>query len=284
MRWGFGRQSQNVEDRRGRGMAGPVVGGGIGTILLAIVVTLLGGDPTAILRQAAPAGGGVATSDSGSPEAERQVQFAKSVLADTEDVWSELFRQQGVTYRDPKLVLFSGRGQSACGTADQATGPFYCPLDEKVYLDLSFFRDLSTTMQAPGEFAKAYVIAHEVGHHVQNQLGVLDKVQGLQSRVSKAQANQLSVRLELQADCFAGVWANRSQQTQRNIVLEPGDLESGLRAASSVGDDRLQMQAQGYVVPDSFNHGTSDQRMRWFKQGVKTGDPGQCDTFSATKL
>lgn len=282
MRWGFGRQSQNVEDRRGRGMAGPVVGGGIGTILLAIVVTLLGGDPSAILRQAAPIGG--SGTEPTSPEAERQVAFTRTVLADTEDVWSELFREQGITYRDPTLVLFTGRDQSACGTADRAAGPFYCPLDEKVYLDLSFFKDLATKMQAPGDFAQAYVIAHEVGHHVQNQLGVLDKVRGLQSRVGKTQANQLSVKLELQADCFAGVWANRSQRSQRNLALEQGDLEEGLRAASSVGDDRLQMEAQGYVVPDSFNHGSSEQRMRWFRQGIKTGDPGQCDTFNATRL
>lgn len=284
MRWGFGRQSQNVEDRRGRGMAGPVVGGGIGTILLAIVVTLLGGDPTAILQQSAPIGGNGGASDLDSPEAKHQVAFTKSVLADTEDVWTEVFREEGAKYRNPTLVLFSGRDQSACGTADRAAGPFYCPLDEKVYLDLSFFKDLSTKMQAPGDFAQAYVVAHEIGHHVQKQLRILDKVHGLQSRVSKTQANQLSVKLELQADCFAGVWAHRSQQSQSNIVLEQGDLESGLRAASSVGDDRLQMQAQGYVVPESFNHGSSEQRMRWFRQGIKTGDPGQCDTFNAPKL
>lgn len=284
MRWDFGRRSQNVEDRRGRGgMGGTVIGGGIGTILLAIVVTLLGGDPSVILQQAA-SGGSDSQTDAASPEAERQVEFTKVVLADTEDVWSEIFREEGINYRKPTLVLFSGRDQSACGTADRATGPFYCPLDEKVYLDLSFFRDLATEMQAPGDFAQAYVVAHEVGHHVQKQLGVLEKVQGLQSRVSKTQANQLSVRLELQADCFAGVWANRSQDRQNNLVLEQGDLEEGLRAASSVGDDRLQMQAQGYVVPESFNHGSSEQRMRWFRQGVKTGDPGQCDTFNASKL
>ncbi len=283
MRWEFGRRSQNVEDRRGGGgMGRAAVGGGIGTILLAIVVTLLGGDPSVILQQAASDGG--TDSEPRSPETEQQVAFTQTVLADTEDVWGELFRESGATYRDPKLVLFSGRNQSACGVADRAAGPFYCPLDEKIYLDLSFFRDLETKMQAPGDFAKAYVVAHEVGHHVQKQLGVLDKVHGLQQRVSKTQANQLSVQLELQADCFAGVWANRSQDRQNNILLEQGDLEEGLRAASSVGDDRLQMQAQGYVVPDSFNHGSSEQRMRWFRQGVKTGDPGQCDTFSATKL
>jgi uncharacterized protein len=263
-------------------MAGPVVGGGIGTILLAIVVTLLGGDPSVILQQAAPAGGG--NTEVGSPESERQVEFVKVVLADTEDVWSELFRESGARYRDAGLVLFSGRDQSACGIAQRAAGPFYCPLDQKVYLDLSFFKDLSTEMQAPGDFAQAYVVAHEIGHHVQNQMGVLEQIQGLQRRVSKTQSNQLSVRLELQADCFAGVWAKRSQARQNNIVLEQGDLEEGLRAASSVGDDRLQMQAQGYVVPDSFNHGSSEQRMRWFRQGVKTGDPGQCDTFNAAKI
>jgi len=284
MRWDFGRRSDNVEDRRGRGMAGPVVGGGIGTILLAIVVTLLGGDPTMILRQASSGGGNGAGSDPRSPESERQVAFTKTVLADTEDVWTDLFRKQGATYRKPTLVLFSGRDQSACGTAQRAAGPFYCPLDEKVYLDLSFYKDLATQMHAPGDFAQAYVVAHEIGHHVQKQLGILDKIQGLQRRVDKTQSNQLSVRLELQADCFAGVWANRSQQTQKNIVLEQGDLESGLRAASSVGDDRLQMQAQGYVVPESFNHGSSEQRMRWFRKGIKTGDPAQCDTFNAQQI
>lgn len=282
MRWEFGRRSQNVEDRRGIGR-GPVVGGGIGAIVLAIIVTLLGGDPSQILRQAAPVSQG-GSQGTRSPEEEKLAEFSTVVLADTEDVWTDLFRKQGSRYRQPTLVLFTGEVNSACGYASAASGPFYCPRDEKVYLDLGFFDELRTRFQAPGDFAQAYVIAHEVGHHVQKQLGISDQIQGLQQRVSKLQANQLSIMLELQADCFAGVWANQSQRTQRNLTLEPGDLQEGLRAASSVGDDYIQMTTRGYVVPESFNHGTSEQRVRWFTKGLKTGDPAQCDTFNATSL
>jgi uncharacterized protein len=284
MRWEFGRRSQNVEDRRGRRVAGPVVGGGIGAILLAVVVSLLGGDPSVILEQVASSGGQSSAPQATSPEEERLAEFSKVVLKDTEDVWTDLFRRQGANYRKPTLVLFSGAVRSACGAAQSASGPFYCPIDEKVYLDLSFFEELAYRHQAPGDAAQAYVIAHEVGHHVQKQLGILQEIQGLQQRVSKTQANQLSIMLELQADCFAGVWANQAQRTQRNVILERGDVEEALTAASSVGDDYIQLKTRGYVVPESFNHGTSEQRTRWFARGIQSGDPAQCDTFNASSL
>jgi predicted metalloprotease len=281
MRWEFGRRSQNVEDRRGMRASGPVVGGGIGAVVLAIIVTLLGGDPSVILRQIAPSQGGY-SSQTRSPQEEKLADFSKAVLAQTEDVWTEVFREQGLRYRDPTMVLYSGRVQSGCGSATAASGPFYCPLDEKVYLDLSFFRDMRTKLNAPGDFAQAYVISHEIGHHVQKQLGISEQVQSLQRRVSKTQANQLSVMLELQADCLAGVWANRAQQSKQ--ILEQGDIEEALNAATQIGDDRLQAQSQGYVVPDAFTHGSSAQRVRWFKQGLQTGRIAQCDTFNASRL
>jgi predicted metalloprotease len=207
------------------------------------------------------------------------VNFVSVVLGDTEDTWHDLFRQMGRTYVDPKLVLFSGAVQSACGYARSAVGPFYCPADQKLYIDLSFYRDLQNRYHAPGDFAQAYVIAHEVGHHVQNQLGISNKVHALQSRAARVQANQLSVRLELQADCFAGIWANHANRSRH--ILEEGDIEEALNAASSIGDDRLQSQARGYVSPDSFTHGSSAQRVRWFKRGIQSGDPAQCNTFAA---
>ncbi|MBW4539363.1 MAG: neutral zinc metallopeptidase [Myxacorys chilensis ATA2-1-KO14] len=286
MDWKDGRRSTNVEDRRGRGISAPVVGGGIGTIVLAIVVTLLGGDPSVILNQSpndqAPAPQ-TQNPQTGQPPANDQMsEFVSVVLADTEDTWSEVFRQNGSTYRKPKLVLFSNAVESACGSARSAMGPFYCPADQKVYIDLSFYRDLRTKYQAPGDFAQAYVLAHEVGHHVQNLLGTSDKVQRLQKQVSKAEANQLSVMLELQADCYAGVWGNRAQRSRQ--ILEQGDIEEALNAASGIGDDRLQEQARGRVVPESFTHGSSAQRTRWFKQGIETGDPEQCNTFAAKNL
>jgi predicted metalloprotease len=261
-----------------------VVGGGIGAILLAIVVSLLGGDPSVVLEQVASSDGRSTAPQATSPEEEQLAEFSSVVLADTEDVWTDLFRQQGTRYRKPTLVLFSGSVRSACGFAQSASGPFYCPIDEKVYLDLSFFKELKYRHQAPGDAAQAYVIAHEVGHHVQKQLGILEKIQGLQQRVSKTQANQLSIMLELQADCFAGVWANQAQRTQRNVALERGDVEEALTAASSVGDDYIQLKTRGYVVPESFNHGTSEQRTRWFARGIQSGDPAQCDTFNAPSL
>lgn len=284
MRWQMGRRSSNVEDRRGRSVGVPVVGGGIGMIILAVIIALLGGDPSIVLDQASQ----VATSappsaQIDSPEQQELVEFVSVVLADTEDTWSQIFRKMGGNYQEPTLVLFTGTVQSGCGYAQAAMGPFYCPLDQKLYIDLSFYDDLKNRHGAPGDFAQAYVIAHEVGHHVQNLLGISDQVQRMQQRSSKVQANELSVRLELQADCLAGVWAAYTQQSD-NVSLEPGDIEEALNAAASIGDDRLQKQAQGYAVPDSFTHGTSAQRVRWFTQGVKTGDPKQCNTFDARNL
>ena len=276
MKWQGRRGSGNVEDRRGmggRGMAIGGVGGGVGIIIL-LVVMLLGGDPSAILNQSAPTGG-----DSGltQEQQDQASQFASVVLADTEDVWRQQFREMGRTYQDPRMVLFTGYVQSACGGASSQVGPFYCPADQKVYIDLAFFDELSRKYGAPGDFAKAYVIAHEVGHHVQNQLGISDAVHSRQQRVSQSEANALSVRLELQADFLAGVWAHYAQQTLN--VLEPGDLQEALRAASAIGDDTLQKETQGYVVPDSFTHGTAAQRARWFKLGFDTGDLARGDTF-----
>jgi hypothetical protein len=282
MRWEFGRRSTNVEDRRGSRMSGPVVGGGIGAIVLSVIVALLGGDPSVIWDQGqAPSDGpySEAPQTQGSAADDRMTEFVSVVLADTEDTWHSLFRQEGATYVEPKLVLFSGAVESACGYAKSAMGPFYCPADQKLYIDLSFYEDLKTRHQAPGDFAQAYVIAHEVGHHVQNLMGISDKVHTMQRQTDRAQANQLSVRLELQADCFAGIWAHHANRSRQ--VLEAGDVEEALNAASSIGDDRLQRQARGYVTPESFTHGSSAQRVRWFEQGIQTGDPGQCNTFTA---
>ena len=282
MRWEFGRRSSNVEDRRGAGVSGPVVGGGIGFIVLSLIAAFFGVDP-AILEQVAPSNDNpTAVTRETSPESDRLADFVSVVLADTEDTWKPLFREMGANYVEPTLVLFSDRVESACGFAQAAVGPFYCPADQKLYIDLSFYRDLQERLQAPGDFAQAYVIAHEVGHHVQNLMGISDKVRSLQSRVSEVEANQLSVRLELQADCFAGIWANKAQNARQ--VLEPGDVEEALNAASSIGDDRLQSQSKGYVVPESFTHGSSAQRVRWFKKGIQTGDVEQCNTFKTARL
>ena len=282
MRWEFGRRSTNVEDRRGAGVSGPVIGGGIGAIILSVIVALLGGDPSVIWdqQQEAPSDRPrtEAPQTQGSGANDPMADFVSVVLADTEDTWQTLFRQRGSTYVEPKLVLFSGAVNSACGYARSAVGPFYCPADQKLYIDLSFYQDLKTRHQAPGDFAQAYVIAHEVGHHVQNLMGISDKVQALQRRSDKVTANQLSVRQELQADCFAGIWAHHAQRSRQ--ILEEGDIEEALNAASSIGDDRLQRQAKGYVVPEAFTHGSSAQRVRWFKQGIQTGDPKQCNTFA----
>lgn len=280
MRWEFGRRSTNVEDRRGTQISGPVVGGGIGAIVLSVIVALLGGDPGVILNQREAPSTRPRTESpqtQGSAANDRMADFVSVVLADTEDTWHTLFRQMGRTYVDPKLVLYSGAVESACGFARSAVGPFYCPADQKLYIDLSFYQDLKTQYHAPGYFAQAYVIAHEVGHHVQNLLGISDKVHALQSRVDRVKANQLSVRLELQADCFAGIWANHADRSRH--ILEEGDVEEALNAASQIGDDRLQSQAKGYVVPESFTHGSSAQRVRWFKRGIQTGNPAQCNTF-----
>jgi predicted metalloprotease len=245
-------------------------------------VAFLGGDPSVILQQSAPVNNqpySQAGRSINPAEEDQMKSFVSAILGDTEDTWHDIFRQMGRPYKDPTLVLFTGAVESACGYAQAAAGPFYCPRDQKVYIDLSFYEDLKYKHRAPGDFAQAYVIAHEVGHHVQNLLGISSKVQSLQRQVSDVQANQLSVRLELQADCLAGVWGNHSQQAHQ--VLEQGDIEEALNAASSIGDDRLQAQARGYVVPESFTHGSSAQRVRWFKRGIQSGDITQCNTFEA---
>jgi predicted metalloprotease len=283
MLWRGQRQSGNVEDRRGMSGGGMAIGGGLGGIVVLIIALLLGADPRQLLEQTRVDGpaSGTETSRRVNPQEEELKQFSATVLASTEDVWADIFRQQGMTYRKPTLVLFTDQVRSACGNAGAAVGPFYCPGDEKLYLDLSFFNELQTRFRAPGDFAQAYVIAHEVGHHVQNLLGTMDKVDAARGRISEAQANELSVRLELQADFLAGVWAHYAQQKG---ILEAGDIEEALGAASAVGDDRLQREAQGHIIPDSFTHGTSEQRSRWFRKGLETGDIRQADTFSARSL
>lgn len=283
MLWRGQRQSENIEDRRGMSRGGMAVGGGLGGIVLLVIALLMGADPRQLLEQlpTQDPSSQTQTARSTTPQEEERKQFAATVLANTEDVWTDVFRQMGRQYRKPTLVLFSGEVDSACGLAGAAVGPFYCPGDEKLYLDLSFFTELQTRFRAPGDFAEAYVIAHEVGHHVQHLLGTMDKVNSARGRVSEQENNQLSVRLELQADFLAGVWAHHAQ---KKGLLEPGDVEEALGAASAVGDDRLQRESQGYVVPDSFTHGTSEQRIRWFRKGLETGDMRQGDTFSTRSL
>jgi uncharacterized protein len=282
MRWEGDRQSENVEDRRGMGGPLMVAGGGIGTVIIIVLALLFGRDPAQVRQQLNP--GQTSEQKSGgpvkaSPEEERLVSFVKTVLADTEDVWqAQLPRQTGVQYRNPKLVLFRDRVQSECGGATAASGPFYCPADEKVYIDLSFYDERQQRFKAPGDFAQAYVIAHEVGHHVQKLLGTSDRIQALRARADKVESNRLSVRLELQADFYAGVWAHHAQKMKN--ILQPGDVDEALRAASAIGDDRIQMQSRGYVVPDAFTHGTAKQRAAWFKKGFQTGDIKQGDTFN----
>ncbi len=287
MLWKNGRRSDNVEDQRTSGPVrrGGLVSGGIGTIVLALVALYFGVDPSVVLNQVAQQ-----TTQHSAQQApaaltakdQQDKEFLSVVLADTEDTWGALFQQAGKQYVDPKLVLFSGAVQSACGYAQAATGPFYCPADQKLYLDTQFFQELQQRLGAQGDFAEAYVIAHEVGHHVQNLLGVEGKVREAMQRSSPARANALLVRLELQADCYAGVWAYHAQHERQ--VLEAGDVEEAINAAEAVGDDRLQKKAQGYVVPDSFTHGTSAQRARWFQTGFASGQPQVCDTFNAAQL
>jgi predicted metalloprotease len=279
VRWREGRQSDNVEDQRGGGGRRLAIGGGLGSIVLVVVALLFGVDPRALFNGSGDNGPGPGTTAtrSASPEEEELRNFSGSVLANTEDVWRDIFKQNGKQYRVPKLVLFTEQVRSACGTSGAAVGPFYCPGDEKLYLDLAFFSELRSRFRAPGDFAQAYVIAHEVGHHIQKLLGTMDKVNSMQQRMSERDSNDLSVRLELQADFYAGVWAHYAE---KQGILEAGDLEEALRAATAVGDDSLQKEGQGYVVPDSFTHGTSEQRMRWFKKGFETGDIRQGDTFS----
>ncbi|MDF9797592.1 putative metalloprotease [Catalinimonas alkaloidigena] len=280
MRWKGRRQSTNVDDRRGGRGKSIAVGGGLGTVVLIVLVMLFGGDPSDLLNVATQQT--TTTTQSTGAEEDALAEFVTVVLADTEDVWSKVFQQQGRQYQEPTLVLFSGSDQSACGYAQAATGPFYCPADQQVYIDLSFQKTLSQRLGAGGDFAMAYVVAHEVGHHVQNLLGISKEVQAQRGQLGEAEYNRLSVRLELQADFFAGLWAHHADQMYD--ILEQGDIEEALRAANAIGDDRLQKQSQGHVVPDAFTHGTSAQRMRWFKKGYETGDISQGDTFNAPNL
>ena len=279
MLWKGRRQSENVEDRRGFGGRGIAIGGGLGGIVVLLLALLLGADPQQLLEQLPNnnPGSSAPTSQSTNPEEEELKQFVSVVLAETEDVWTSEFREMNRQYRKPTLVLFRDVVNSGCGQAGAAVGPFYCPADEKLYIDLSFFRELRSRFRAPGDFAIAYVVAHEVGHHVQNLLGTMGRVNSAQRQSGEGRANALSVRLELQADFYAGVWAHYAQQ--RGIV-EQGDVEEALNAASAVGDDRLQRESQGYVVPDSFTHGSSEQRAAWFKRGLGSGDLRQGDTFA----
>ncbi|MGB2693170.1 MAG: neutral zinc metallopeptidase [Thermodesulfobacteriota bacterium] len=287
MRWRLGRRSGNVEDRRSVKMPGRrgAAGGGIGLLVIIVIALLLGADPSKLLNDSS-------FTETGSSSSYNQPQtssadneladFVSVVLADTEDTWNEIFRDYGSQYREPNLVLFSGAVDSACGFAQSAMGPFYCPRDQKVYIDLSFYRDLQYKLGAPGDFAQAYVVAHEVGHHVQNLFGISEQVFDARKRLSQAEGNRLSVMQELQADCFAGVWAHNADKARD--ILEEGDIEEGLNAASSIGDDRLQKQSQGHITPDSFTHGSSEQRVRWFKTGLKSGDVSSCNTFEAEVL
>ncbi len=295
MKWEGQRESDNVEDLRGQGGGGSGFGGfglrhiGIGTIVIALIGGwIFGINPLTILGVLS--GGGAPTQQSAPAQApgQRSVQapaedpmkqFVSVVLADTEDVWTQVFKERGGSYRDPKLVLFRDATSTGCGRGESATGPFYCPSDEKVYIDLSFYDLLRTKLGAPGDFAQAYVIAHEVGHHVQKLLGISDKVDAARRNSDKVRSNALSVRLELQADCFAGIWANKAQATKQ--IIEAGDIDEALNAATQIGDDTLQRKASGTVQPDSFTHGTSAQRVHWFKQGFETGQIDQCDTFKA---
>jgi uncharacterized protein len=278
MRWTMGRRSDNIEDRRGMGVP-LVAGGGIGTVAIILLALFFGIDPSVVLQTDAPPPSPGVEAPATSSGRDELRDFVSVVLADTEDTWRQLFRRMNREYRDPKLVLFTGAVQSECGMAGEAVGPFYCPADHKLYLDLSFFRALRDRFGAPGDFAQAYVIAHEVGHHVQTLLGISERVMAQRQRADRAVANALSVRQELQADCLAGVWAYNANQVRQ--ILEQGDLEEALAAASAIGDDRLQQRAQGRVVPESFTHGTSVQRVRWFRRGFGSGDLRQCDTFQA---
>jgi uncharacterized protein len=294
MKWEGGRESTNVEDRRGSGGGGGGMGrgmakGGIGMVLIAVVAMFLGVDPSMIfglLGGGGPMSGGPQVSQQAPaqrpPADDVDAKFISVVLADTEDTWTGLFKQGNSQYRVPKLVLFRGAVQSACGRAQSAMGPFYCPGDQKVYIDLAFFDELAQRFRAPGDFAKAYVIAHEIGHHVQNLLGIAAKVEAQRPRLSEVENNALSVRMELQADCLAGIWAHHANRTRQ--ILERGDVEAAMAAATAIGDDRLQKQARGYVSPESFTHGSSAQRVRWFRRGLDSGQINQCNTFQAREL
>jgi uncharacterized protein len=282
MRWEGRRQSQNIEDRRGMrfGRAGGI---GLGTIVLALVAAYFGVDPSVVLQNTQPSGQQAEQVPyQESAEEAHLREFVATVLADTEDAWGAIFSAAGRTYEQPSLVLFSGAVQSACGFAQAAVGPFYCPGDRQVYIDLSFYQDLQSRFGAPGDFAQAYVVAHEVGHHVQTLLGIAERNMAARQRASEAEANALSVRQELQADCFAGIWAHNADRTRQ--LLETGDIEEGLNAAAAIGDDRLQKQSKGYISPESFTHGSSEQRVRWFKRGFESGSVESCDTFATRNL
>lgn len=287
MRWRLGRRSGNVEDRRHVRMPGRrgAAGGGIGLLIIIVIAILLGADPSKLLNDMSSTDS-VSTSSYDQPGAssanDELADFVSVVLADTEDTWNELFRGFNRQYQEPRLVLFSGAVESACGYAQSAMGPFYCPRDQKVYIDLSFYQDLKYKLGAPGDFAQAYVIAHEVGHHVQNLLGISEQVYNARQKLSEAESNRLSVMQELQADCLAGVWASNADKARD--ILEEGDIVEGLNAASSIGDDRLQKQSKGYITPDSFTHGSSEQRVKWFKIGLQSGDINSCNTFEAQNL
>jgi uncharacterized protein len=298
MRWQLGRRSQNIEDRRGysgargfplprgipmsRGVRRGGLGG-IGLIVFVLIALFLGVDPSLLFQGDSVTEAPYTEAPGTQPPADDEAaQFVATVLGYTEDTWGALFEQMGRTYREPTLVLFSGQVASACGYAQAAMGPFYCPADEKVYIDLSFYRELRDRFGAPGDFAQAYVIAHEVGHHVQNLLGIAEQVQGVRQQVGETEANSLSVMMELQADCLAGIWAHHTERAAQ--ILEQGDVQEGLDAAAAIGDDRLQRQTQGYVVPDAFTHGSSAQRVRWFREGLDSGDLQACDTFNADRL
>jgi hypothetical protein len=280
------RESDNIEDRRGMSIGGVGGGIGLGTVAIAVIAYFLGIDPSTVLNVAQQVN---SVEQQRAPQPQGQVgtptddmgRFVSKVLGSTEDVWSEIFRSNGREYHNPRLILYTHATRSACGLGQAAMGPFYCPNDEKLYVDLAFYNDLRTRFHAPGEFAEAYVIAHEIGHHVQNQLGTMQKLQSLQGRASQAEFNRASVRIELQADCYAGVWAHYASARGQ---LDTGEFQEGLTAASAIGDDRLQKQAQGYVVPESFTHGSSEQRVRWFKRGMDSGKVSNCDTLSATTL
>jgi predicted metalloprotease len=281
------QRSSNIEDRRGMRVGRGAAGGGIGVIVIALVAMFLGVDPGAILQSGLVGGSGEQAPqqqvEARAPSREdKMADFVAAVLGSTEETWSEIFSRGGRTYRKPVLVLFTDAVQSACGHAQAAMGPFYCPPDQKLYIDLAFYRDLQDRFRAPGDFAQAYVIAHEVGHHVQNLLGIAGKVQAARQRANERQSNELSVRMELQADCLAGVWAAHANRSKR--ILEPGDIEEGLNAAAAIGDDRLQQASRGRVAPESFTHGSARQREQWFRRGLESGDLKACDTFAVAKL
>ncbi|MBU0961208.1 MAG: neutral zinc metallopeptidase [Proteobacteria bacterium] len=282
MRWKDGRRSFNILDKRGIRLSGKTKGGGIGILVVALIAMYFGIDPSFILQQGDLLNGTSHENSAYTPtESENeQADFVSVVLANTEDTWGAIFKEYGQTYQQPELVLFTGEVESACGYAQAATGPFYCPADQQVYIDLSFFQELRNRLDAPGDFAQAYVVAHEIGHHIQKLTGISDQVHAKRQTLSKVAYNKLSVRLELQADCLAGVWAHHADKMQN--ILEPGDTKEALHAAAMIGDDRLQKQGRGYVVPDSFTHGSSSQRVKWFRQGFDSGDMQTCDTFNSS--